>query len=151
MTRQLERIFHAGLTRRWHTNAHLNGTCDQLDGHQARVARIILALWPDASHELLIAALTHDDGEYITGDIPAPFGKTDDQASYEAAAYIIIWGDKFPRLSEEDGAKLHLADKLDAYQWAEHHAPHTMDRPEWVEAWEQIKAMALGLGVEVER
>ena len=149
ITRHLERIFHAGLTRRWHTNAHLSGTCDRLDGHQARVARIIMALWPDASRELLIAALTHDDGEYITGDIPATLFKTDDQRAYEAAAYITIWGDKFPSLSEEDGAKLHFADKLDAYQWAYHHAPHLMGKPEWREAWAQIESMALGLGVEV--
>lgn len=150
MTRHLERIFYAGLTTRWHTNAHLSGTCDRLDGHQGRVARIILALWPDASRELLIAALTHDDGEWITGDIPATFGKTPEQASHEAAAYITIWGEKFPRLSEKDGAKLHFADKLDAYQWAYHHAPHIMHNPEWAEAWGQIEAMAAGLGVEVE-
>ena len=149
MTRNLERIFHAGLTTRWHTNPWLAQTCDRLDGHQGRVARIILALWPDASRDLIIAALTHDDGEYITGDIPATFGKTDDQASCEAAAYITIWGDKFPRLSEEDGAKLHFADKLDAYQWAYHHAPHLMDKPEWRYAWAHIEAMAAGLGVEV--
>jgi hypothetical protein len=151
MTRHLERIFHAGLTRRWHTNAHLNGTCDRLDGHQARVARIILALWPDASRELLIAAMTHDDGEWITGDIPATFGKTADQASYEAAAYITIWGNKLPRLSEEDWTKLHLADKLDAYKWAQHHAPQIMEDAEWRDAWAQIEAMAAGLGVEAER
>lgn len=149
MTRNLERIFYAGLTRRWHTNARLSGTCDRLDGHQARVARIILALWPDASRELLIAALTHDDGEWITGDIPATFGKTDDQASHEAAAYITIWGDKFMRLREWDLPRLQFADKLDAYQWASHHAPHIMGKPEWVEAWAQIEEMAAWLGVEV--
>jgi hypothetical protein len=60
MTRHLERIFHAGLTRRWHTNAHLNGTCDRLDGHQARVARIILALWPDASRTPMAEMLNDD-------------------------------------------------------------------------------------------
>jgi len=149
MTRHLERIFHAGLTTRWHTNPWLAQTCDRIDGHQARVARIILALWPDASRELLIAALTHDDGEYITGDIPATFFKTYNQRAYEAAAYITIWGDKFPRLPDGDADKLHFADKLDAYQWAYHHAPHIMGKPEWCEAWAHIEEMAAWLGVEV--
>lgn len=151
MTRHLERIFHAGLTRRWHTSAHLSGTCDRLDGHQGRVARIILALWPDASRDLLIAALTHDDGESVTGDIPATYPKSDRHKVAEVFARKDIWGSGMPCLSYADGQRLHLADKLDAYQWAYHHAPHIMGKPEWCEAWAQIETMAAGLGVEVGR
>ena len=151
MTHQtdIQRVFYAGLTTRWHTNPHLAQTCDRLDGHQGRVARLILALFPDASRDLLIAALTHDDGESVTGDIPATYGKTIEQMSEEAAARDEIWGSGFQLLARYERERLRLADKLDAYMWAEHHAPAVvLDRGEWSEAWQEIVKLAVELGVE---
>lgn len=151
MTHQtdIQRIFYAGLTTRWHTNPWLAQTCDRLDGHQGRVARLILALWPDASRDLLIAALTHDDGESVTGDIPAPAGKTAEQMGAEALAQNEIWGSGFQLLARYERDRLKLADKLDAYMWAEHHAPAVvLDNPEWSEAWQEIVKLAVALGVE---
>lgn len=151
MTHQtdIQRVFYAGLTHRWHTNPHLAQTCDRLDGHQGRVARLILALFPDASRDLLIAALTHDDGESVTGDIPATYPKSDRHKVAEAFAQKDIWGSGMPRLSYTDGQRLRLADKIDAYMWAEHHAPAVvLDNPEWSEAWQEIVKLAVDLGVE---
>ena len=151
MTHQtdIQRVFYAGLTTRWHTNPHLAQTCDRLDGHQGRVARLILALFPDASRDLLIAALTHDDGESVTGDIPATYPKSDRHKVAEAFAQKDIWGSGMPRLSYTDGQRLKLADKLHAYMWAEHHAPAVvLDNPEWSEAWQEIVKLAVELGVE---
>ena len=145
----LQKVFYAGLVHRWHTNPHLAGTADRLNGHQARVARIIYALWPEAHLVLIIAALTHDDGEFITGDIPAPCCKTKAQAYAEGEAYHSIWGMEFPALSTVHQQRLHFADKLDAYMWAKHHAPHIMDDPEWVTARRYLFEQAEALGVEV--
>ena len=151
MTHQtdIQRVFYAGLTTRWHTNPHLAQTCDRLDGHQGRVARLILALWPDASRDLIIVALTHDDGESVTGDIPATYSKSLRHKLAEARARGEIWGSGMLRLSYTDGQRLRLADKLDAYMWAEHHAPAVvLDNPEWSEAWQEIVKLAVELGVE---
>ena len=148
-TTDIQRIFYAGLTTRWHTNPHLAQTCDRLDGHQGRVARLILALFPDASRDLLIAALTHDDGESVTGDIPATTGKTAEQMGAEALARGEIWGLGFQLLARYERERLRLADKLDAYMWAEHHAPAVvLDGGEWSEAWQEIVKLAVELGVE---
>lgn len=40
--------------------------------HAAGVAEIVLLIRPDASAELITAALRHDAFEVVTGDIPAP-------------------------------------------------------------------------------
>lgn len=151
----LETIFYAGLVHRWHTNPRLAGTVDRLDGHQARVARIIIALWPDASRDLILAALTHDDGEYITGDVPAPAGKTPAQVIAELKAWRSVWGREWPGrdwpdLDPLDKRRLHFADKLDAFQWAEHHAPeHVMMAEEWVRAHNWLLDEAEELGVAI--
>lgn len=55
-TTDINRIFMAGLTTRWHTNPHLAQSCDRIDGHQGRVARLAIAIWPDASRDLIVAA-----------------------------------------------------------------------------------------------
>jgi len=147
----LRRIFRAGFVRRWHTNPDLAHTCDRIDGHSARVARIIIALHPDPSLALVKAALIHDDGESVTGDVPmtAKRGrlKTELDAT-EGAAARDLWGDALPMLSGDDHAWLRFADRLDAYMWAEHHAHHVLDRDGWPEArvWLENAADRLGVG-----
>jgi hypothetical protein len=147
----LQTIFRAGFVRRWHANPDLCHTGDRLDGHHARVARIILALHPDPSVALLKAALTHDDGESVTGDIPAP-AKDGDSAA-EHSARCDIWGDDcFAKLDVIELRWLKFADKLDAYMWAKHHAPHSMDIDEWRAArvWVLCSAIAIEVLDEVE-
>lgn len=144
----LTAIFRAGFVRRWHTNPDLAHTCDRIDGHGARVARIILAWHPDPSLELVKAALIHDDGESVVGDMPYPaktgrLGRAYRDA--ESAVAKKIWG-AFPRLTGLDEAWLKFADRLDAYMWAAHHAPHIMDRDGWPEAWEWLAEVAADLG-----
>lgn len=144
----INRIFMAGLTTRWHTNPHLTQSCDRIDGHQGRVARLAIAIWPDASRDLIVAALTHDDGESITGDIPYQRGKTTDQENAETAARITIWNRRHPMLSSEDAARLRFCDRFDAAMWMLHHAPQRKHQSDWQDAltWIDHEATRLGVG-----
>lgn len=63
-------IYRSGSVRRWHANPDVPG--QTLADHQGRVAQIIFFFWPDASAELIYAALHHDCGELYVGDLPGP-------------------------------------------------------------------------------
>lgn len=148
----LQRIFRAGFVRRWHTNPDLAHTCDRIDGHSARVARIILALHPAPTVELLRAVLIHDDGESVVGDCPAPKKDLDANlakalSDAEYLASVDLWGHWQQSLGPEELAWLRFADRLDAYMWANHHAPHAMGADGWPEASVWLLAEADRLGV----
>lgn len=136
----LQAIFSAGRVRRWHKNPALSWTDDYLDGHQGRVARILLALHPKPSAALLAAALTHDDGEAGPGDMagddkranPVLAGLIGD---LEHAKYVELWGGPpiADALPETDQAWLKFADSLDAYMWMMHKAPGESSGNGWPE------------------
>ncbi|QDP60536.1 MAG: hypothetical protein Unbinned338contig1000_29 [Prokaryotic dsDNA virus sp.] len=139
----LTKAFRAGFVRRWHTNPELAHTNDRIDGHAGRVARIILMLYPKPSVELIRAALIHDDGESVVGDMGALLKtKRPDIAralyGIELSASLEIWG-KGPVLSSDDMAWIKFADRLDAYMWAAHHAPQVMGGDGWPEAHEWLR------------
>lgn len=143
-------IFRAGFVRRWHTNPDLAHTVDRIDGHGARVARIIIALHPGPDVALLKAALIHDDGESAVGDVKAPtkdkfrvIADALDELEYIASAEL--WGHWQEDLSPNDAAWLKFADRLDAYMWAAHHAPHVLDGDGWPEAREWLCEQAVAL------
>jgi hypothetical protein len=148
---------HAGMLHRWHTHPHLAGTVDRLDGHQSRVAKIMLKFWPNTSREALILALTHDDGESETGDIPGPIKEKLHWAArcqfekIEKACIEALWAEAFgkygPMITATESRRISFADKLDAYMWAEHHAPHIMCQSEWQDAAKWLCGRAHDLGV----
>ena len=151
----LTSIFRAGFVRRWHSNPDLCHTVDPIDGHSARVARIILALHPSPSVALIRAALTHDDGESVTGDMSAVCKEQNPViasilARAEGVARRALWGHD-PAISSAEERWLKFADRLDAYMWASHHAPHIMDRDGWSEllAWINETADVLGVDMKV--
>ena len=150
----LHAAFRAGFIRRWHSNPDLAHIADRIDGHSGRVARIIAMLHPAPSVELLRAALSHDDGEELTGDVSAEFKR---QRSDIATALhyaekdhrLLVWGDD-PHLSDEDKRWLRFADRLDAYMWAAHHAPHVMLGDGWPEYGVRLRRAADDLGVDLQ-
>ena len=149
----LTSIFRAGFVRRWHSNPDLCHTVDRIDGHSARVARIILALHPSPSVALIRAALTHDDGESVTGDMSAVMKQQNPViasilARAEYIACTALWG-LDPDLGNVGYLWLKFADRLDAYMWAAHHAPHIMDRDDWPELLAWIMETADVLGVDM--
>jgi len=150
---KIDKIFRAGFVRRWHQNPDLCHTADPVDGHSGRVARLILALHPNPSMGLLRAALVHDDGEHATGDMSGPAKRANPQMSemldrMERAARIDLWGSDF-ELWQEEHVWLKFADRLDAYMWAKHHAPHITDSDDWPECRRWLFATAEDLGVSV--
>lgn len=145
-------IFRAGFVQRWHTHPDLSHTNDRIDGHSARVARIILALNPDPSLALIRSALIHDDGESVVGDMPhgGKAGRLGAEYTHaEGTAMRQLWG-ATPKLPGDDLLWLQFADRLDAYMWAMHHAPKLIKRAEWQDALDDLFSMARDLGVELD-
>ena len=135
-------IYHATMVRRWHTNPHLSHTVDPVGYHSGRMAILALKLWPNDNH-LRDACLTHDLGEFASGDIPYDGDKT--------TANMV--SDKWSRDNDLDahlvypGRRLKFLDKLDAYLWARHHAPHVLKDTAWQSQkyWLQSEAKQLGV------
>lgn len=151
------KLYRAGRVRRWHTNADLSHIDDYIDGHSGRVARLCAFLWRDCSADLLRAALSHDDGEWAVGDMPATAKRQYPDIAgriltREIEAREYIWGD-YPDLTNTEYDRLHFADRLDAYMTAARHAPHVMSDGDWPEArrWLIGTSHALGVAHLIER
>lgn len=149
-------LFRAARARRWHTNARLAPTEDYLDGHQGRVARLLLALHPSPTLRLIGAALIHDDGEHVVGDLPGPSKSAlpdELRAAFEdaeVAALEGVWG-ALPELTPQEARWLTFADRLDAAMWCAWHRPGDLGREDWraTLAWLDGRAVALGAVIGV--
>lgn len=149
----LRAIERAGRVRRWHSNADLCDTFDPVAYHAGRVARIVMALWPDCSAELLKACLAHDDGESgawgdVSSSAKAQMGPVARQEMREAEyqARYRLWG-RDMLISGTERARLDFADKLDAFMWCARFAPEIMCGDGWPEARAWLRANAISLGV----
>ncbi|WP_323041128.1 hypothetical protein [Gemmobacter sp.] len=147
--------WHAGFTARWHAGDSapwLARSGDRVDGHGGRMAVLALHFWgSDASRDLLAACVTHDLGEIVTGDMPLG-AKANPVlrgalAAAEGAA-LEGMGLRIP-VSAADWRRLKFLDRLDAYLWAQHHAPQLMAREDWRAAHAALVAEAGALGVEL--
>jgi len=133
------RVHRAGRGRRWHMHALMSDMDDYLDGHQGRVARLLLALHPAPSLDLIKAALTHDDDEPAIGDMARPAKDELRRHHPEAFAAIMqvgetfrvaMWGGRVGPISamaEDDFRWLNWCDRLDAYLYAVSRKPHLID------------------------
>lgn len=148
----LQAIFNAGRVRRWHCNTALSWTDDYLDGHQGRCARLALALFP-RDHVLIAALLKHDDGERSTGDIPwdvkrrmpAPILRWLNEQ--EAHSSFTLWDFEDVDFGIPDPQRMSLCDRLDAYMWAAHKAPHVLAQSDFRDMRNEIEALAIACGV----
>ena len=66
----IRNVLHSGDVVRFHN--HVGIDKQKMSDHQWGVALIVQHIYPDCSKALLVAALTHDAAEYLTGDIPFP-------------------------------------------------------------------------------
>lgn len=109
----------AGQVKRYHQFRLLHE--ETVAEHSFNVVNLVLLLTEgNASAALLAGALTHDMGEYVLGDIPAPIkrnlGATAQNIldSVETGALACIHRD-MPILSEEDHHTIKVADYLDGF------------------------------------
>ena len=153
----LHAVFEAGRVMRWHTNPRVVDTNDRNDGHSARVARIILSLWPDATLQTLRAALKHDDGEKSVADVSGNIKEANPSLAamvgvLEMQARIDMWSFEENTLDRE-AAQLRLADRLDAYQWVKYYRPEHLREQDWPQRaqWLLHEASRLGVREQVAR
>lgn len=144
----------AGSTHRWHTNPAFCASGDRVDGHSCRVAILIMQFMPDATAELLRAAIVHDLGENAVGDLASPV-KRKNPDLYAAVDglegdALRAMGFDIPAhvLGARDRAVLHLCDGLDAYLWAVTHRPdYVRARADWRAMFARLQSRADALGL----
>lgn len=140
----LEKVFYSGFVRRWHTNPHLAHTVDTVDAHSARVAKLLITLWPSSSRNAIMYAITHDAGEYRTGDIPATFSKSAEIVKAEKAARTELWN---VAVTTQEMLRIKFVDKLDAYMWVRHHEPACLLDAYWTAQVDKLRIFARDLEV----
>jgi 5'-deoxynucleotidase YfbR-like HD superfamily hydrolase len=124
---------------RWHASrCHaLRNSGDTTDAHAARCCRLLLALKPDASANLIAATLHHDVAERVTGD--TPMGAKRDATLRDTLVRLEIAETMRLRLSEavtaEEADWIKLVDRLDAYLWCAMVAPAELRRDDWADAY----------------
>ena len=140
-------IYHATMVKRWHTNPHMSDTDDPVGYHSGRMAILAMKLWPCA-WELVGACLTHDLGEYASGDIPYDGDKT--TANAVADKWSIDNGlDWHLDASTTTNRRVKLLDKLDAYLWARHHKPIILQEKAWQDQYDWLVSESKQLGVDL--
>lgn len=127
-------IWEATFTRRWHRHPHLAATVDPIAAHQGRVALLAVVLFP-GEHALHRAAIMHDMGEAIVGDVPNPVKEANPvlKAELDRIEALAMAHLGLPDIALDQRGKdmLRICDKLDAILWARHHKPDLMDTPAW--------------------
>lgn len=115
----------AGGIKRWHIHPVVHQ--QTVAEHSWNVARILLALWPEAPRELLVEALFNDTGEIATGDPPSTlkqrhpnlrdmYSKMEHDARVEM---VLPWGlpGPHPIIGHESWA-LKMADMMEMLEYA---------------------------------
>jgi 5'-deoxynucleotidase YfbR-like HD superfamily hydrolase len=144
-------LYLSSFVRRWHTDARLAPTGQTLGHHQWGVAVLILTLHPNPSRSLILAALTHDAGELLTGDLPYAFKKMHP----EEAEHVEQVGDYarddllgfFLRLDDTEQEWLEMCDRLESVLYVSVHDPDRLRQEDWKKVRNQIEGWAFGLGV----
>lgn len=122
----------AGFVRRWHMNHHLCDTVDYTSGHQQRCAILLLKFWPDASREEIISTLTHDQGEFDSGDMSYTAKRKHPSLKemLEVVEADSIRDQGLPPVKYT--SRIAFVDRLDSYLWMLRHAPHLRLHDDWM-------------------
>lgn len=156
MTDRILDLWLSGETARWHCNPIFARIGQNLADHQGRCAQLVWALWPDASRDLIWAALHHDVGEYRVGDLALHFKRTGPpeviaaHKAAEAEAMADICPVPMPHLSVMDRKRLEFVDRLESLIFARIHAPAEYERQAsgWLADAARLWPAAIVLGVE---
>ena len=144
-------LYKSGFVQRWHTHPVMARAGQTLGHHQWGVATIIAALHPCPSAELLVSAMWHDVGEFVSGDMPYTAKRSNPTLSYELGkiedrAKRKLTGAQF-LLDDDDKSWIELADRLEAYLYVQTVAPQILCDDDWMECMDHIFEMADELGV----
>lgn len=140
----IKQAWRAGHVRRWHTSPEMASVVDTDSAHQHRCWVLWWFLFPDAPLEEGQEVLTHDMGEWQTGDIP-PHGKLffPDVHEIENIARKAIGLEMVPHNAD----RVLFVDKLDAYLMVQLHRPDLLATGEWRAARKFLDDRAKALGI----
>lgn len=141
-------IYHATMVKRWHTNAAMSDTNDPVGYHSGRMAILALKLWP-CDWKTVGACLTHDLGEFASGDIPYDGDKTTANAVADkwSVDNELDWHINPTALTKH---RVKMLDRLDAYLWARHHEPRMVRKNKaWQDQRDWLVSEGKQLGVDL--
>lgn len=144
-------IYRSGSVTRWHARPEVTATQTDAD-HHGRVAQIMLYFWPNVRREMIYAALHHDCGELVAGDVPHPakqampelatmLDKVEAQARADMGVTTI-------EMTPGERRVLKFCDRLEAYTFIAMHHPHLLSNADWIEDRAHIDDTAKKLGVQ---
>jgi hypothetical protein len=143
-------IYRSGGVTRWHARPEVTAQTDA--DHHGRVAQIMLYFWPNVRREMIYAALHHDCGELVAGDVPHPakqampelatmLDKVEAQARADMGVTTI-------EMTPGERRVLKFCDRLEAYTFIAMHHPHLLSNADWIEDRAHIDDTAKKLGVQ---
>jgi hypothetical protein len=138
-------IYKSGSVTRWHANPDV--PAQTLADHHGRVAQIICYFFPAASASLLYAALHHDCGELMVGDVPSPAKQDEQLAQFLHLREAIARQEMGIDVIDHHDPRLTFADKLEAYTYVALTRPDLMGQTQWVTALSDLGQMAEALNV----
>lgn len=119
----LHKLYPTGRLKRWHTT---DLPAQTIGHHSWGVALVVATIYPrghDVPAKLMLAALTHDCAEAITGDIPSPAMKQYPELGMMLAGierrFNVEAGIEFD-LTDRERAILKWADTFECAMYAEH-------------------------------
>ena len=144
-------LYRSGFVQRWHTHPTLARLGQTLAHHQWGVTTLIMSLHGRPSVRLLRAALWHDVGEVVYGDVPYSAKESNpeltallDEAEFQAAFKMTGY---YHHLSADDKLWLAMCDRLEAYLYVKQVQPSLLQTPDWLDCLAHIKDMAQDLDV----
>ena len=152
----LRNLYLSSFVKRWHTDPWLSEWRQTNGHHQWGVATLIAVLHPAPPARLLLAALTHDAGEILTGDIPYGFKKlyggggiveAVEQAGEVERDDMLGVATGTLDLADEEQAWLEMADRLEAWLFVSVASPDMLATRDWQECERAILEAADALGV----
>ena len=117
----IRNVLHSGDVVRFHN--HVGIDKQKMSDHQWGVALIVQHIYPDCSKALLVAAMTHDAAEYLTGDIPFPAKQESPALANILRTIETNWEEKNGvhfDLANEEHDVLKMADTLEGMWYCVH-------------------------------
>lgn len=147
--------YRSGFVQRYHANPDMARFGQTLAAHQWGVAMLIRLLHPNPSAKLISAALTHDVGEMVAGDLALPFKQphpalAEMHAAIEKDARDAITGFELA-LGADDKLWLKMCDALEAFLFTSFHAPALIAQPDWQDMGWDIRYCSISIGGDVEK